>query len=368
MARSQRLAEEAGPTPDAHMIRLKDIAAKAGVSIMTVSKVMRNAKDVSTATRVRVHRIASDMGYVPNSMAQSMRTRSTKLLGLVIPSITNPIFGRVVMAIEDRSQELGFDVILTLTGNQIERELNAIHRMVSRRVEGLIIAPVHRMDPVAQAYEELVRQSISTVILGQKSPFCAAFPNVESDDQAASQAATEYLLSLGHRQIAFLAGPTSSPQATDRLNGYKRALRDAGIEMDDRLVFNAGGTVEEGEAVALQMLNERAQFTAIQAVNDLVAIGAANTFLKQGLSIPRDFSLMGFGNSLISEHFRIPLTTVRQPKYRLGEAAMELLARSIRGEHPGSKRLPTELAIRESTGPAPFCPPFPTLTEGQEEP
>lgn len=349
------------------MIRLKDIALRAGVSIMTVSKVMRGAKDVSAHTRARVHKIAADLGYVPNAMAQSMRTRSTKLLGLVIPSITNPLFGRVVMAIEDRAQELGFDIVLAHTANSEEREQIAIRRLISRRVEGLLLAPVYRMDPKSQVYEELLRQQIPTVILGQKGPFCSQFLNVESDDQLASHSATQHLLSLGHRQIAFLAGPSASPSANDRLAGYKRALLEANVELDDRLIFHAGGTLEEGEKVALQLLNERAQFTAIQAVNDLVAIGAANTLLKQGLSIPKDFSLVGFGNFLISEHFKIPLTTVRQPKYRLGEAAIDLLMRCMRGESPTSKRLATQLAIRESTGPAPFCPPFPSVSEIETE-
>lgn len=330
---------------------------------MTVSKVLRNARDISSETKSRILKISQDMGYVPDSMAQALRTRSTKLLGLVIPSVTNPMFARVVMAVEDRAHELGYDVILAHTANDPNRESLMIRRLISRRVEGLLVSPVHRMEPTAGVFEELERQNTPTIILGQKSPFCAAFPNVESDDLVASHTATQHLLDLGHRQITFLAGPSASPSATERLAGYKRALRDAGIDVDDHLVFHAGGTVEEGEKVALQMLNERTQFTAIQAVNDLVAIGAATTLLKQGLSIPKDFSVVGFGNILISEHFRVPITTVRQPKYRLGEAAMDMMSKWIRGERPAPKRLSSQLVVRESSGPAPFCPPFASISQ-----
>ncbi len=344
------------------MIRLKDIAAAAGVSIMTVSKVLRNAQDISAQTRSRVLKISQEMGYVPDSMAQALRTRSTKLLGLVIPSVTNPVYARVVVAVEDRAHELGCDVILAHTGNDPARESHAIRRLISRRVEGILVAPVARMDPRASVYEELERQNTPTIILGQKSPFCAAFPNVECDDLEASLKATQHLLDLGHRQIAYLAGPSASPSANERIAGYKRALRDAGIDVDDHLVFHAGGTVEEGEKVALQMLNERTQFTAIQAVNDLIAIGAASTLLRQGLTIPGDFSLIGFGNFLIAEHFRVPLTTVRQPKYRLGEAAMEMMAKWSAGERPASRRLGAQLVIRESSGNAPFCAPFASVS------
>ncbi len=331
------------------MVRLKDIAERAGVSVMTVSKVMRDAPDISAATKMRVRALAVEMGYVPDSQAQALRTRATKLFGLVIPALTNPIFARVVMAIEERAHEIGCEIILCHSLNLPEREENAIHRLISRRVEGLFISPVYRMAPTASIYQELQRCGIPAVILGHRAPFCSQFVNVETDDTQASYSATRHLLDLGHTRVAFFAGPQVSPSAQERLEGYRRALREAEIEWDDRLVFNAGTTIEEGEKAALQMLNESSDATAIQAVNDSVAIGAATILLNQGLRIPEDVSMVGFGNILISEHFRIPLTTIRQPKYRLGVAAMDSMLRLTRGEHPEPKRLPAEIVIRAST-------------------
>src|SRR6185295_14638952 len=144
----------------------------------------------------------------------------------------------------------------------------------------------------------------------------------------------KHLLQLGHKRIAFFTGPAASPFAQERLEGYRRALREAQIEIDDRLVFNAGSTIQEGEKAALQMLDEMPNATAVQAFNDLVAIGAANTFLNQGLRIQQQLSIIGFGNILAAEYFRVPLSTVRQPKARLGTAAMEAMMKIMRNERP----------------------------------
>jgi DNA-binding LacI/PurR family transcriptional regulator len=190
---------------------------------------------------------------------------------------------------------------------------------------------------------------VPAVILGHRGLFCSSFPNIETDDIAASYAMTKHLIDLGHKRIAYFTGPTVSPAAQERYEGYRRALREAGIEMDDRLVFNAGSTIEEGEKAALQMLNEQPKATAVQAVNDLVAIGAADVFLNQGIKIPSDLSVAGFGNILVSEYFRVPLTTVRQPKLRLGYAAMDLMQSMLKGETGESKRLRAEVISREST-------------------
>ena len=332
------------------MVRLKDIAARAGVSVMTVSKALRDAPDISAKTKARLKLLAQQMGYMPDTAAQGLRTHTTKLFGLVISAVTNPIFARVVMAIEEGAHEAGYQVILTHSLNNPEREEACLRRLLARRVDGLFIFPAYRPEPSAPIYDEVRRRAIPTVILGHKAKFCSQFANVETDDLAASHAATRHLLELGHQRIAFLSGPAVCPWAHERFEGYRRALREARLELDDRFVFNAGATIEEGEKAALQMLNEHLDATAVQAVNDLVAIGAANTFLQQGVKIPHDLSVVGFGNVLVSEFFRVPLTTIRQPKFRLGVAAMDTMLKLLRGERVETRRLRAELIIRASSG------------------
>jgi DNA-binding LacI/PurR family transcriptional regulator len=333
-----------------NMIRLKDIAAQAGVSIMTASKAMRGARDVAPGTRTRVRLLAQQMGYVPDSMARGLRSRRTQLLGLVVSTLANPIYTRTILAIEEGAHECGCDLILAHTLNVPEREEAALRRLLSRQVEGLFIAPVYRLAPTAEIYDQLLRSRVPTVILGQRAPFCSQFVNVESDDLTGSHLMTRHLLELGHKKIAFLSGPPASPASLERLEGYRRALRESQIQPDDRLVFNAGASLEEGEKAALQLLHESAPVTAVQAASDLVAMGAANVLLNQGVKIPGDLSICGYGNIFMSEHFRVPLTTVRQPKLRLGAAAMDLMQKLRHGERPDSKRLPVALIVRASTG------------------
>lgn len=331
------------------MVRLKDIAQHAGVSIMTVSKALRDESDISSATKARIKLLAQQLGYVPDSVAQGLRNRTTKLLGLVISSTTNPVYARMMLALEEQCFELGYELILAQTRNIPEREEQQIRRLLSRRVDGLFISPVYRLAPSAPIYEELKRRGTPVVIVGHLASFCSQFANVETDDIQGSYNATKHLLDLGHKRIAFLTGPVASPFAQERYEGYRRALREVKMEPDEKLIFHAGTTIEEGEKAATQMLNEMPNATALLAFNDLVAIGAANVFLNQGVRIPQQLSIVGFGNVLAAEYFRVPLTTVRQPKARLGVAAMESMMRLLRGEKPEHKRLPAEIVVRKSS-------------------
>lgn len=335
------------------MIRLKDIARQAGVSVMTVSKVLRDAPDISASTKARVRLIAKQMGYVPDSTARSLRTRTSRFLGVIISSIADPVVSRVLLALEEQAHELGYEIILAQTLNREEREEACIQRLLSRRVDGLFIAPVYRLRPDAPVYQRLQTRGVPVVILGHSAPFCRQFANVETDDIQASLAATQHLLKLGHKRIAFFTGPQVAPSSQERFEGYRRALREVDLPVEDQLVFQAGNTIEDGATAALQFVNESAKATAIQAANDLVAIGCADTFLKQGIRIPETISIIGFGNVLTSEYFRVPLSTIRQPKLRLGVAAMDSMIKLLRGERPPNKRLTAELVVRQSTAAPP---------------
>jgi DNA-binding LacI/PurR family transcriptional regulator len=346
------------------MVRLKDIAQLAGVSVMTVSKALRDEPDVSAQTKNKIKALALQLGYVPDSSAQGLRTKTSKLFGLLVPSTTNPIYARMLYGIEERAFELGYDVLVAQTLNAADREDACLRRLLSRRVDGLFITPVYRFEAEARIYREIVARKVPTVLLGPPAPFCRGFLSIEIEETAASHRVTRHLINLGHKQIAYFTGPSAAPWAHERFEGYRRAHHEAGLEVDDKLVFAAGTTMEDGAKAALQMLNENCQSTAIQAVNDTVAIGCAETLLKQGLKIPDDISIAGFGNILTAEYYRVPLTTVRQPKHRVGVAAVEVMMNMIRGEKALSRRLPAELVVRQSTAapnPAPPVAPAPQV-------
>jgi DNA-binding LacI/PurR family transcriptional regulator len=338
------------------MVKLKDIAAQAGVSVMTVSKALRDEHDISAVTKTRLKLLAQQLGYVPDSGARQLRTRKTRLFGVVVSSVATPILSRVVLAIEEHAYQLGYDVVIAQTLDKPEREEACISRLMARRVDGLFIVPAYRMATEARAYQELLMRRVPTVVLGHTAAFCKEFISVETDDIQASCVATRHLLELGHTRIAFISGPAALPSTTERLEGYRRALREANMDVDDRLVFQADGAVEDGAATTLQMINERTDATAIQAVNDFTAIGCVETLLKQGVRVPADMSVVGFGDILICRHFRVPLTTLNQPKYRLGAAAVESMQQLLRGKPAETKRLPAELVVRESSGTPPATP------------
>jgi len=331
------------------MVRLKDIAQMTGVSVMTVSKALRDEPDVSAETKAKIKTLAQQLGYVPDSSAQGLRTKTTKLFGLVIPAATNPVYARVVFALEERAFELGYDLLITQTLNKAEREETCLRRLLSRRVDGLFITPVYRFEAEARIYKEIMARNTPAVVLGPPAPFCKSFVSIEIEEITASYNITKHLIELGHKKIAYLTGPPAAPWAHERFEGYRRAHREAGIEVDDKLVFAAGSTLEDGTKATLQMLNEGCHPTAIQAVSDTVAIGCAETLLQQGLKIPDDISIAGFGNIMAAEFYRVPLTTVSQPKYRLGIAAVDAMLNLLRGEKAVSRRLPAELVLRGST-------------------
>jgi LacI family transcriptional regulator len=335
------------------MIRLKDVAARAGVSLMTVSKVLRDAPDVSPVTKARIRQLAEEMGYVPDALARGLRTRRTRLLGLVLPSVTHPLLGQAVLALENRAHDLGYDLLMAQTQDDPQREEVCIRRLLSRRIDGLFAYPVYRLAPTAPVYEELLKSGTPTILLGHRTPFCDAFPSIETDDALASYQICQHLIHLGHQHIAFFAGPPAAPWAQEQFEGYRRALREAELPIEDRLIFSAGTSIEDGQKAAVQMLGESTGATAIQTVSDLVALGVASILWKQGLRIPEDVSLAGYGNNLAAEYLRVPLTTVQQPKYGIGLAAAEAMERLLAGEVLESKRLPGELIIRASTA-APF--------------
>lgn len=331
------------------MVRLKHIAARAGVSIMTVSKALRDAHDVSTKTKARIRQLADQMGYVPDALARGLRTHTTKLLGVIVPAVDHPISARIIAAIEEKAFELGYELLCAQSLNKIEREEALLRRMLARRVDGLLIAPVYRFGPSAPIYDEVASRAMPTLVLGPSAPFCRQFPSVHGEDRLGSERATKHLIELGHRRIAFFGGPASAPWAQERIEGYRRALRDARLELDDRLIFTAGQTIEEGQKAALQLLNEAPGVTAIQGANDQIAIGAASILFDQGVKIPQEISIVGFGNILLSQHFRVPLTTISEPKHRLGAAAMEALTGLLQGKSATSVQLPAHLIVRAST-------------------
>ncbi len=350
------------------MVRLVDIARQAGVSVMTVSRVMRDTPDISEATKAKVLAIAKQLGYLPDAMARSLRTRSTRLLGALVPTVTDRVVGPALQTIGEYVQQLGYDLIVAQSFDRPELEESCLHRLLARRIEGLFLVPVGPAAVAAQHHVHLRRRQVPAVVLGYGPAMASdeSLHAVGADETAASRLVTDHLIGLGHRQIVFLAGPSLSASARARFDGYRQALRSSGIDLDERLVFGAGLTMADGVRAVERMLSESVRATAVQAVNDMVAIGAMDGLVKRGCSVPGDWSLAGFGDLPLSGFGRIPLTTVGEPKHQLGKAAVQVMASLLRGESPVSVLLPTELIVRSSTGPPNVQAPATTCPVHQE--
>jgi LacI family transcriptional regulator len=336
------------------MSTLKEMAATLNLSVMAVSKALRDAPDISANTKARVQAEAKRRNYIPNRAAQNLRLRRTGLIGVVVPQLNHTYYSHLAWGVERQAEAINLQVLIGSSLDRAEDEMKEVQKMISRQVEALLLVPAvrwqHRL-----ATLELVRTSgIPTVLLDAYPAGAENFANVSwvvCDDQRGGQLATEHLLELGHKEILFLAGPNGSSSSAGRFSGYQRALAAVGVPYSDTRVYLAGKDIDSGQKAMSQALSEEAPFTAIVAHNDSVAIGAANTLSQQGFRVPDDVSIVGFGDGLLAANFGVPLTTIRVPQTEIGETAVRLAVEMRKGRAVQPRTLPVEIITRASTKP-----------------
>ena len=336
------------------MSTLKEMAATLNLSVMAVSKALRDAPDISAGTKARVQAEAKRRNYIPNRAAQNLRLRRTGLIGIVVPQINHTYYSHLVWGVERQAEAVNLQVLIASSLDRAENEMKEVQKMISRQVEALILVPAvrwqHRL-----ATLELVRSSgIPTILLDAYPAGAENFPNVSwvvCDDQRGGQLATEHLLELGHKDILFLAGPNGSSSSAGRFSGYQRALAAAGVPYSDTRVYLADKDIDSGRKAMSQALSEEVEFTAVIAYNDSVAVGAADTLFQQGFRLPEDVSIVGFGDGVLAANFRVPLTTVRVPQTEMGEKAVRLALEMQKGSTVQPRSLPMEIILRASTKP-----------------
>jgi LacI family transcriptional regulator len=335
------------------MPTLKDLALSLNLSTMAVSKALRDAPDISAATKARVQAEARRVSYVPNRAAQNLRLKRTGLVGVIVPQINHTFYSQVVWGVERQAEPLGLQIVLAHSLNAPDQEMREARRMVARQVEVLLLVPAVRWQNRLATLEMLRSSAVPTVLLENYPAGAENFSHVSwvvSDDRHGGMLATTHLLERGHREILFLAGPNGSSASAGRFNGYQRALADAGIEYSDARVFLAERDIESGRAAMAKALSEKVPFTAVVAHNDSIAIGAIDILQQQGFRVPEDVSVVGFGDGLLAENFRVPLTTIRVPGAEIGETGLRLARELQSGEKLVEPReLPVEIIMRAST-------------------
>lgn len=316
---------------------IKDISKASAVSIATVSKVLNgDYSKVSEETKQRVLDTASRMQYRPNLLARSLVRRRSSLLGLIIPDIANPYYADLCRGMSDEAQRCKLSALISNTDRQQQSELSAIKTMIEYSVAGVVLVGIFKN---VQEYTAMLDQySLPYVLVDYYEPgmeYC-----VYVDDYTGSYEAVSYLIAQKHKTIAYISGfPEQGHPRDFRLSGYRQALLDAGLRYDPYLVENGRFNLETGYQKAATLLQRSKDITAIACGNDLIALGAFRALREYGFRIPGDISLVGFDDVYLSTTMEPRLTTVRQPAYELGIAAVKMLSRRISKEPLDEKNI-----------------------------
>ncbi len=328
---------------------IKDIAKAAGVSTATVSMILnKKDKNISQPTRERVLRIAKDINYIPNSMARSLVTSQTKTLGLILPDIVNPFFPEIARGAEDRAREAGYSIIICNTDDNVDQENKYIQMLTEKMVDGIILThSANRNDEMSG----LENSRIPIILIDRDYDSPNVLGKVLVDNSRASRDGVNYLIGKGYRRIAYIAGPLNTGTARDRLEGYRTALAENGIDYDERLVRVGEYRSKWGYEAAASLLDDGMDFEAIFCGNDAIAIGAMKRLRERGIAVPDDIAIMGFDDIYIASMVDPELTTIKQPNYSMGYEAVNMMIDSIQGNKIGKRNLilDTELVVRKSS-------------------
>ncbi len=329
---------------------MQDVATLAGVDRSTVSRALNSETQgrLSKETVRRVEQAAAELGYRPNVLASGLRKQQSFTVGMLIPDLTNPFFPPIVRGLESSLQARGYTLIVINTDNDADVELASLETLATRQVDGLVLATVH----LSQGDLPLMVTRRPTVLVNRKAEG-NRLSSVVPDETAAVREVVEHLVGLGHTKLAHIAGPQDVSTGHDRRSAFEQSCRDAGlpppaVEVASAFRREAGLTACQG------LLEQGADFTAIFAANDLLAIGCYEALHEAGRAVPGDVSVVGYNDMPLVDMIDPPLTTVRVPQYEMGKEAARLLLEELgdgdtmRGR---SVQLPSHLVLRDSTAP-----------------
>jgi LacI family transcriptional regulator len=330
---------------------MKDIARDLGVSVVTISKVLRNHPDVGDETRERVLARVKELDYRPNLAARSLVTGRTYLVGLIVPDLLHPFFAEIAKALSDVLRQSGYYLIVSSSEEDPEIEEQEVNQLLARRLDTLIVASCRS---TVDLFFRIEKQQTPYVLIDRRLPGLSAnFVGV--DDAAVGMLATKHLIDIGCKRIAHIRGPETSP-GVSRVEGYKRALTQAGIKvLDDYIISEHKGDIEtkqRGSEAMGQLLSLKPRPDGVFCFNDPLAMGAMNYALDQGISIPEEIAVIGCGNLHYDDSLRVPLSSIDQHSRRIGAEAARLALATLDSKTPPKPEtvvLQPELIVRAST-------------------
>lgn len=330
-------------------ITIKDIARELGISPSTVSRALKDHPDISQETKKLVHELAKKLNYRPNMIALSLRSQKSNVIGVIIPEIVHYFFSSVISGIEDVANEHGYSVMISQSLEDYEKEVSTCETFLNGFIDGLLISVTKETSDYSHL-KRLEEEGIPIVFFDRMVEEIIS-DRVVIDDFGGAYQAIEHLIMQGRRKIVHFAGPQNRLIGQNRMNGYLKAMSDNGVYIDKNLIIpcdNFHSAVKETQ----KLIDSKVKFDSIFTVNDFTAVGAIKTLRKNGLNVPKDISVVGFGDEHIAEMIDPALTTIKQPGFDMGKKAMELLIKRInqvRPEPPITEVLKTNLVIRESS-------------------
>lgn len=324
---------------------IKDIARAAGVSHTTVSRALRGSPAISAETTARIQKLAQQMGYVPSAVAQSLISRRTRTIGMVVTTIADPFIVQIVEGAESIAQAAGYSLFLASSHNDPDREVVVVETFHRRRVDAIIVTSSR----VGSLYSSELDQIAIPIVLINNQEEGEYLYSVSVDDVHGARLIVEHLFNLGHRRIGYIGTPNRPKSNRRRLTGYQTALVQLGLKPDPDLVVCPDVAQDIDRAkIALDPLLA-AGASAIFCYNDLTAVGLLVTCRERGIKIPADLSVVGFDDIEAASYVSPGLTTVRQPRLNLGSCAMSMVLDLLSGKHVQDQLLEGELIVREST-------------------
>ncbi len=330
-------------------VTIKDVAKHAGVTAAVVSRVFNNDEtlNIKEETRAAVFEAIKTLDYRPNSIARSLRTSTSNAVGVLVPDIMNPFFTEIIKGIQIASKLSDFSIVLCDTSDNPEDEKRYIDVLRSQLVDGIILGSSYVEDDVI---DTLTHSDMKYVMLNRASSNSPA-PYVKTNDTKGLMLAVQHLVELGHKKIAHLTGPLYADTALRRLEGYRKALKQYGIEYNSKYIVETKFDEESGYEACKELLKLDERPTAICAANDLVAIGAMRAISEAGLRVPDDISIVGYNDIWVASRLAPPLTTIHTPLLEMGQLSFQMLMDCINEKDDVQEKIVLEpfLVIREST-------------------
>jgi len=332
---------------------IREIAKRAKVSTATVSRTINRVPTVDPALAKRVLKVVEDMGYYPNSQARALVSGKSRIFGLIVSEITNPFFPEIVQAFEDIAVQNHYEILLTSTVHDPKRMELAVRRMLERRVDGVAILTFGMEDALI---DDLRFRKVPLVFV-DVGPQAAGVTNIRVNYQQGIREAVQHLAKLGHKRIAFVAGPANLKSAMARRAAFEAAMQENGLSVDPALIITGDHKVEGGVAALAQLASLAKRPTAILCSNDMTAVGVMREAYDRGIAIPRELSVIGFDDIRLAEFTTPPLTTVRMSQKLLAEYAFQALRAETEGRDVAANgkevELETGLILRGSTAKVP---------------